>query len=242
MITANFKAYASYITDSLHQWDLNQVLQVSGLNLATAPEVHFSNANTDRAVVRQASMTDHVVSVGVPNSLLQEPLRIYAHIGIYEGDTFKAVELVEIPVIPRKRPTDYQIQDSDEEVYSFNRLENELSNYTAHVVSKENPHNVTAEQIGAVALADKPFSSYTGNGSATRRQVQIGGNGLLLLITSDVGTALVTNRGAICHNRMGTEVTGVVSWEVAFDNGILTITTANDLLNKANQKYYCKVL
>ena len=242
MIKANFNTYASYVTDSLHQWDLNQVLQVSGLNLDVVPEVHFSNANTDRAIVRQATMANHVVSVDVPNSLLQEPLRIYAHIGIYDGKTFKVVELVEIPVKPRKRPQDYQIQDNDEEIYSFKALENQIGNYTAHVVSKENPHGVTAEQVGAVALADKPFSSYTGNGSATRRQVQIGGNGLLLLITSDVGTALVTNRGAICHNRMGTEVTGVVSWEVAFDNGILTITTANDLLNKSGQKYYYKVI
>ena len=127
MIKANFNTYASYVTDSLHQWDLNQVLQVTGLNLATAPEVHFSNANTDRAIVRQATMTDRVISVGVPNSLLQDPLRIYAHIGIYEGSTFKVVELVGIPVKPRKRPVDYQIQDSDEEVYSFKRLENMLA-------------------------------------------------------------------------------------------------------------------
>jgi hypothetical protein len=133
MIKANFRAYASYVTDSLHQWDLNQVLQVSGLNLTTVPEVHFSNANTDRAIVRQATMVDHVVSVAVPNSLLQEPLRIYAHIGIYEGDTFKTVELVEIPVIPRKRPADYQIQDSDEEIYSFKAIENQVTNL-AHMV------------------------------------------------------------------------------------------------------------
>lgn len=131
MITANFKAYASYVTDSLHQWDLNHVLQVSGLNLTTVPEVHFSNANTDRAIVRQATMNAAgVVAVGVPNSLLQDPLRIYAHIGIYEGDTFKVVELVEIPVIPRKRPADYQIQDSDEEIHSFKALENAIANMT----------------------------------------------------------------------------------------------------------------
>lgn len=129
MITANFEAYASYVTDSLTQWDLNQVLQVSGLGLVVVPEVHFSNANMDRAIVRQATMTtDGVVVVGVPNSLLQDPLRIYAHIGIYEGDTFKVVELVEIPVTPRKRPQDYQIQDEDEEIYSFKALENAIAN------------------------------------------------------------------------------------------------------------------
>ena len=128
MIKANFKTYASYVTDSLHQWDLNQVLQVSGLNLTAVPEIHFSNANTDRAIVRQATMKNHIVSVGIPNSLLQDPLRIYAHIGIYEGSTFKVVEMVEIPVIPRKRPLDYQIQTEDEEIYSFKQLENAIAN------------------------------------------------------------------------------------------------------------------
>ena len=70
MIKANFKAYSNYVTDSLHQWDINQVLEVTGLNLTSAPEVHFSNKNLDRAIVRQSTMTNHVVTVDIPNSLL----------------------------------------------------------------------------------------------------------------------------------------------------------------------------
>ena len=128
MIQANFNAYASYITDSLWQWDLNQTLELRGLNLSSAPEVHFSNANMDRAIVRQATNVDQVVRVEIPNSLLQDPLTIQAHVGIYEGKTFKVIEKVVIPVNPRKRPFDYQIQDSDEEIYSFKELENKLNN------------------------------------------------------------------------------------------------------------------
>ena len=128
MITANFSTYASYVTDSLYQWDLNRVLTISGLNLATAPEVHFANANMDRAIVKQAELKNHVVKVQIPNSLLQESLTIKAHIGIYEGDTFKVVEAIDIPVIPKTRPFDYQIEDTDEEIYSFNKLENEIKN------------------------------------------------------------------------------------------------------------------
>ena len=136
MIKANFKAYSTYVTDGLNQWDLNQVLEVTGLNLTAAPEVHFSNANADRAIVRQATMENHIVRANIPNSLLQDPLRIYAHIGVYEGSTFKVVELVEIPVTPRKRPQDYQIEDTDEEVYSFKRLENELANRATQAEAK----------------------------------------------------------------------------------------------------------
>ena len=129
MIKANFNAYATYVTDSLHQWDLNQILNVTGLNLAVVPEVHFSNANMDRAIVRQATMVNHVVSVEIPNSLLQDPFTIRAYIGIYEDDTFKIVERVDIPIIPRKRPNDYRIEDTDKEIYSFKALENAVANF-----------------------------------------------------------------------------------------------------------------
>ena len=123
MIRANFSAYSTYVTDSLHQWDINQTLTVTGLNLTDAPEVHFANSNMDRAVVRRAIMNDHAISVDIPNSLLQDALIIKAHVGIYEGDAFKVIELIEIPVIPRKRPLDYVLEASDDEVYSFNALE-----------------------------------------------------------------------------------------------------------------------
>lgn len=144
---ANFNAYHNYAIDSLHQWDRNQVLTLQGLDLATAPEVHFSNKNMARAIVRQATMENHVVTVDIPNSLLQDPLRIYAHIGIYEGSTFTVVETVEIPVIPRVRPLDYQIEDNDGEIYSFNRLENMIENIN------ETWHSVNAERVQASVTA-----------------------------------------------------------------------------------------
>lgn len=127
MIKVNFNAYGSYVTDSLTQWDKNQVLTLGGLNLVAAPEIHFSNVNMRAAIVRQAEMKDHIVTVKIPNSLLQTPLTIKAEIGVYEGETFKTVEIVEIPVRGAKRPEDYSIED-DEDIYSFNKLENELAN------------------------------------------------------------------------------------------------------------------
>lgn len=171
MIKANFNAYSSYVTDSLHQWDINQVLAVTGLNLTAAPEVHFSNSNTDRAIVRQADMLNHVVSVGIPNSLLQEPLTIKAHIGIYEGNTFKVVELIEIPVIPRKRPADYQIEDSDEELYSFKKLENALANKATNarvdnIIAHNNDTNSNTELVDIRVGADDNI--YPSAGAAVR--------------------------------------------------------------------------
>ncbi|MEY8366097.1 hypothetical protein AALA22_10715 [Anaerovoracaceae bacterium 41-7] len=136
MIKANFHAYGSYVTDSLYQWDLNRTLEVEGLNLTTAPEVHFSNADLDRAIVRQASISNHVVTVAIPNSLLQSPLPIRAYIGLYDGDTFRTIETVEIPVITRPKPFDYQIETTDEEIYSFRRLENMILELRHEISSK----------------------------------------------------------------------------------------------------------
>lgn len=144
MIKANFNTYASYVTDSLYQWDINQVLSVSGLNLTVAPEIHFSNSNMDRAIVRQATLDKLIVSVNIPNSLLQEALTIKAHIGIYEGNTFKVVELIEIPVIAKTRPSDYKIENTDEEIYSFEALKNDIANMVTLADYNANNSSVSA--------------------------------------------------------------------------------------------------
>lgn len=133
MIKANFNAYNSYVTDSLYQWDLNQTLIISGLDLSVIPEIHFDNADMDRAIVRQAVIANSGYSVVIPNSLLQIPLTIYAHIGIYDGEIFKIIETVEIPVIPKEKPFDYVIENDDEEIYSFKKLENEFENLKERV-------------------------------------------------------------------------------------------------------------
>lgn len=169
MIQANFSAYAKYVTDSLYQWDIDQVLKVTGLNLTVAPEVHFSNANMDRAIVKQAELKNQVVTVNIPNSLLQEPLRIYAHVGVYEGATFKTVEVVEIPVIARKRPFDYQITDSDEELYSFKSLENALKNKV---------DNTDAEALGK-RIDNIVANANSTEGNSELVDVRVGADGIV---------------------------------------------------------------
>lgn len=127
MLHVNFNAYNSYVTDSLYQWDINQVLNIIGLPVDSAPEVHFNNSNMDRAIVRQAELVNGNIVVNIPNSLLQSNLTIKAYIGIYENTTFKVIETVEIPVIGRARPYDYVFEDTDGEIYSFKALEAKIN-------------------------------------------------------------------------------------------------------------------
>lgn len=141
MLNVNFKSYNNYVVDTLTQWDINQKLSVAGLNLATAPEIHFWNSNIERAIVRQATLNGGVVECNIPNSLLQSPLKIYAYIGIYEGETFKTVETIEIPVAGRAKPADYVLENADEELYSFKALENALTSLSARVTALEKTIN-----------------------------------------------------------------------------------------------------
>lgn len=121
-----------YTVDSLYQWDKDQDLQIYGLSLATIPEIHFTNHFMDKAIVRQATMDDAgVIIADIPNSLLQKPYKITAYVCIYEGETFKTLYAVVIPVEARNKPADYTIEVTDDEVYSFNALENKLENVLA---------------------------------------------------------------------------------------------------------------
>lgn len=183
MIKANFDAYNSYVTDSVHQWEINRTLSVGGLNLAVAPEVHFSNASMDKAIVRQATLSSHVVNVQIPNSLLQAPLAIDAYIGVYEGNAFKVIEHVRIPIIPRERPADYRIEN-DEEVYSFEALRNALANKADsavinarvdNIIAHNNDTNGNTELIDIRVGADG--KTYSSAGEAVRGQ---------LLTTADI--------------------------------------------------------
>lgn len=125
-----------YTVDPLYQWDVNQVLEVRGLSLPSIPEIHFTNDAMERSIVRQATTDDAgIITVRIPNSLLQKPYTIKAYICIYEGDTFKSLYAVSIPVKARKMPTDYTLEN-DEEIYSFNKLENLLTNTLVELTEK----------------------------------------------------------------------------------------------------------
>ena len=129
-VTVNKKTYTG---DSPYQWDVDQVLEVHGLSLATAPEVHFAHDNMHCAIVRQATMdAAGIIRVSVPNSLLQKANRINAYICIREGNTFRSLYKIVIPVNARIKPGDYEYKD-ELETYSIETIMVEMVtlDYTA---------------------------------------------------------------------------------------------------------------
>ena len=90
---------------------------------------------------------------------------------------------------------------------------------------------------------NKPSGSYTGNGDATRRTINVGGIGNILAITYDGHFVFVHSKGAF-----GTYTDGRTTMEsfnadtVSFNNGVLTIKSASGFLNGGACQYVYYVL
>lgn len=194
-----------YTVDSLYQWDLNQDLVIHGLSLPDFPEIHFTNDAMDRAIVRQATMDEAgVITVKIPNSLLQKPYLIKAYVCRYVGETFQSLYCIEIPVKKRSIPKDYTITVSDEEVYSFNRLENMLENALERmrneyeILYDQAIANATKEigekESESIAKIDKVVADYMveiGQEKVTEIENMSG----VTEITKDGDTTIVTETG-----------------------------------------------
>lgn len=126
-----------YVAQPVFQWDRNQILKIYGLSLASIPEIHFANSDMGHAIVKQASMDNAgVITVDIPNSLLQKPYKINIFVCTYEGGTFQSQYHLELQVKARPRPLDYTLEVTDDEVYSFNALENQVANALAETNAK----------------------------------------------------------------------------------------------------------
>ena len=139
-----------YSVNPLYQWDINQVLQIYGLSLSKIPEIHFTNNSMERAIVRQSTMDDAgVITVEVPNSLLQKPYPITAYVCIRDGDTFVTLYKIDIPVKARKEPSDYVFIDNGEDIYSFNQMENMVNNVVFNLrADNEKLHSEILDDVG----------------------------------------------------------------------------------------------
>ena len=128
MLRVCFNCYGNYTTDTVYQWDQNHVLHIIGLNLDYAPTVHFCNKKSTEAIVVQSKKEDDAIIVDVPNELLQEPYNIMAYIHTYDENHAKTIELINIPLVKRVKPSEYQFTENVE-IMSFERLEKDFTDF-----------------------------------------------------------------------------------------------------------------
>ena len=125
---------------------------------------------------------------------------------------------------------------------------NLLEQINLHTNNLDNPHGVTAEQIGAVAKTEhtifdtgnKPFGTYEGNGSSTERQIQIGGIGNNLLVTSSRGMYFAHAGGASTWS--GSSTSKYTADLISFVDGVLKIKGTASILNGSGVEYTYTVL
>ena len=120
-----------YNVNPLYQWDKNQILEISGLTIPNTPEIHFVNKSMTAALVRQGEKNDKgIITVPVPNIILEKSLPIDVYICTHDGDFFRTLYALQIPVKSRQRPSDF-IYESEDGILSFNALNNRLTDSIA---------------------------------------------------------------------------------------------------------------
>lgn len=100
--------------------------------------------------------------------------------------------------------------------------------------------NGTSSRYAIHGTHSKPWGSYNGNGSASVRQVNTGGNGYACLVRGGGGSCIVLGSGAI---RISGGVYGwLPSGQAYFKNGILYIATTDSAFNTSGTTYTYEVL
>ena len=85
---------------------------------------------------------------------------------------------------------------------------------------------------------NKPTGTYTGNGSATSRTINVGGIGsALLLRCNELYTLIVSNSGAFGYAYDGRTLISLPYNEINFTNGVLTIATTSAYVNGSSYPY-----
>lgn len=158
MIKAEFKSYGSYTTDSVSQWDLNQKLTISGLDINVAPVLAFSCFGMYESIIVQSKLSNGVIICDVPNAILQFGKNLNVDLCSETGGQYKAFEKMIIPVNRRKKPSDYLFTDNVP-LYTAESIKadlQELLNNTPYMTIDEESadlpvHTINDDEIGVAS-------------------------------------------------------------------------------------------
>lgn len=139
-----------YKADDFFQWDTHVMFNIYGLSLGRAPEIHFAKTGMNEAIVKQSEMSrDGIITVQMPDVMLQTTSPIKIYICGYDGEEFRTWYSLELKVNARLKPADY-IAEDDEKIYSYNALEYLVRNTVTELTrANEDLHNTIITENNA---------------------------------------------------------------------------------------------
>lgn len=124
-ININITDYDNYSADCLTQWDTNQIITITGLEINKSPTIVFSNRISGVSEPVVAEIKQGIISCEIPNKLLTESYPIIACLRTTINGATSTICKIKIPVVPAKKPDDY-IFIENIEVKSYGELLSEL--------------------------------------------------------------------------------------------------------------------
>lgn len=88
----------------LYQWSYGQKLEIHGLDLPRAVEVHFAAVDGTEATVRIGTTVDKVTTVPIPDVLFEQEMDIKAYVYLSDSQSGETIKTVNMPMTPRQKP------------------------------------------------------------------------------------------------------------------------------------------
>lgn len=118
---------------TLYQWDVNQFVNVVGINPEMPVSVQFWRAGQSEAFVVESTVSGNTVTAAIPNELLREPgelvIYIWQDTGTGEQKGGRTETYFNIPIKERAQPSDY-IYDDNVEYISVKTVIEDAKNAT----------------------------------------------------------------------------------------------------------------
>ena len=103
---------------TLYQWDVNQFVNVVGINPEMPVSVQFWRAGQSEAFVVESTVSGNVVTAAIPNELLREPgelvIYIWQDTGAEVQKGGRTETFFNVPIKERAQPSDYIYDDNVE--------------------------------------------------------------------------------------------------------------------------------
>lgn len=101
-------------TKPVWQWDYGQKIEIHGLSLPPAVEVHFATAQDTETVTRIGTTIDNVTSVSIPDSILEQTEEIIAYIYIADLSSGQTKYAIKTYIQPRPQPQKWEPPETED--------------------------------------------------------------------------------------------------------------------------------